>query len=213
MASPPPSSGVVFERGGNTAAALLPASTVGNNHLRRPADLGSSDLKHVPKDNEASNEFTCDHKDLSLKQYNGSYQEIPVKQGSIISPPPGLISGSFPPPLIDTSMPPPLFPHHPFHNPHYNQPILSSFNPFRPPPSLPHHQPVIGSYPSLHTDSMPQNSPPLSMSVPSTSTNAINIPRRAIPHHMVNDPTVVVNHGESGSSAPNSAAIRKQPDL
>ena len=195
MASP--SSGVVFDRGGSNPSTNI-ASTI-ENHPSSSTKLGSIGLSQRPQDSQTSTDLSFGEKDISTKCYNSSPQQTITRQGKMISPPPGILPGSFPPPRVDTSIPPPLYPN-PFHNPHYNRPNLP-YNPFRPPPSLPHHEPVIGSYPSMHADDISQNAQTLSITG-SASTKAINIPYSAIPHHITNDPTIFHRHDKSGSSAP-----------
>ena len=100
-----------------------------------------------------------------ISQNIRSFPRNIIGQNKIISPPPGLLPGSFPPRCIDTSVPPPLYPH-PFRNSHHNSPNGRndiSFDPFRPPPSLPNPEPAFGSYSSIqtlqHTNLYPTNSP------------------------------------------------------
>ena len=200
MASPP--AGVVFERGGSSSSSI--ATTIDMNNPLSSTECDSSDSTQV------NNRLDLSYRDPAfgprnispISQNNRSFPRNIIGQNKIISPPPGLLPGSFPPRCIDTSVPPPLYPH-PFRNSHHNSPSGRndiSFDPFRPPPSLPNPEPVIGSFSSIQTEIIPNSS---RSAIGSDATKAINIPHSAIPHHMSNDPTLFQGYGNTGSSAPN----------
>ena len=197
MASP--SSGVVFERGGINST-LINRGTISMNQSSSP-DCSSTEYTRSEQMDQESSDISFEHTNISPMSYGRTAPRSVTGQTKIVSPPPGLYPGSFPPLRIDTSMPPPLYPNS-FANSQYPSCNLP-FDPFRPPPSFRQHEPVIGSYPSMHTENVSQTPPLLSTQGGSEASNAINIPHSAIPHHMTNDPTIFLGHGKSGSSAPN----------
>ena len=213
-----PSDGVVFEGGGttqNTTTMAKPMSqesdfTTSSEHSYSSQTNDLLDQRQENNINKAAQQ--------QQQQYDGPPQTnnlIRKPNKNILGPPPGLLSsGSFPPPIIDTSMPPPSFHQHP-HS--YNSYSHLSYDPFRPPPALPNHQPFVGSYPPpspLNRGEMENSHPStnsqvihqMSMEGSAHATNAINIPPRrttAIPNHIANDPTFFNNGSPGGSSAPN----------
>lgn len=164
-------------------------------------DCSSTEYTRSEQMDQESSDISFEHTNISPMSYGRTAPRSVTGQTKIVSPPPGLYPGSFPPPRIDTSMPPPLYPNS-FNNSQYPSSNLP-FDPFRPPPSFRQHEPVIGSYPSMHTENVSQTPPLLSTQGGSEASNAINIPQSAIPHHMTNDPTIFLGQGKSGSSAPN----------
>ena len=208
MASP--SNGMIFERGGGNPSIMHPRRMDMSQSPSNECDI--SDINQRPRMGQSPIDIPFEHGGMSPMSYNRTAPRSVIGQNKMISPPPGLMPRSFPPPCIDTSMPPPLFPAQ-FNNSHYN-PTNLPFDPFRPPPSLPTPEKMAGGYPSMHTDNANDtsqgseniqlaSSPMSASSMQSEATQAINIPRSAIPHHLTNDPSLFHGFGNAGSSAPN----------